>query len=561
MSRAAQLGRWATTTADASHASPATPAVRPWAAVAARWWRSSIAAVASLSCVLLLQWTGGAYQAEFGGHPDEAAHYVTGLMIHDYVAAGLPGNPMTFALDYYDHYPKVALGNWPPLFYVLQAGWALLFTPDRASILLLMAVLAALVAFFTTRALVEEFGWPLALFGGLLFLTFPLVQQHAAMVMTEMAVALFTLLATIQFGRYLDRGATRDSVLFGLFASAAILTKGSGLALALVPVIAILVTGRFGLLAQRNFWYPVPIVAVLSGPWTWAFRRTAQAGWQSKGISFGYMEQAVVQFPTALFTAASLVITLFAGIGFVTMLVAVRRGTVPRHWAAPLALVVSVLLFHMIVPASLDRRHLIPALSAWAMFGVAGIAATVRVAATSHPQLRWVAYTLAMLGLLHTAAQAPGKHAAGFARVVEDVVARHDDASGLFLVSSDATGEGMFIAETAMADHRPQHVIRRASKLLSTQAWDGSGYQAKVDGPAELIALLRQERVRFIVIDETVPASLLAPHHALLRATAASSPGQFTLRGTYPMTRDYLAARPGEPIQDGIRLYELRDGP
>ena len=132
MSRAAQLGRWATT-ADASHASPATPAVRPWAAVAARWWRSPIAAVASLSCVLLLQWTEGAYQAEFGGHPDEAAHYVTGLMIHDYVAAGLPGNPMTFALEYYDHYPKVALGNWPPLFYVLQAGWTLLFTPDRAS--------------------------------------------------------------------------------------------------------------------------------------------------------------------------------------------------------------------------------------------------------------------------------------------------------------------------------------------------------------------------------------------------------------------------------------------
>ena len=34
----------------------------------------------------------GAYHAEFGSHPDEAAHYVTGLMVRDYLASGLPGN-------------------------------------------------------------------------------------------------------------------------------------------------------------------------------------------------------------------------------------------------------------------------------------------------------------------------------------------------------------------------------------------------------------------------------------------------------------------------------------
>src|SRR5512137_1938426 len=92
------------------------------------------------------QWVGGAYQSEFGSHPDEAAHYVTGLVMRDYLAAGLPGNPLTYAKQYYQHYPKVALGHWPPVFYVLQSVWTLLFTPSPASVLLLMALLTALAA-------------------------------------------------------------------------------------------------------------------------------------------------------------------------------------------------------------------------------------------------------------------------------------------------------------------------------------------------------------------------------------------------------------------------------
>src|SRR5215211_7034866 len=73
-----------------------------------------------LALVIGLQMRAGANHAEFGGHPDEAAHYVTGLMLRDYVASGLPGNPMAYAKTYYDHYPKVAIGNWPPGFYAIQ---------------------------------------------------------------------------------------------------------------------------------------------------------------------------------------------------------------------------------------------------------------------------------------------------------------------------------------------------------------------------------------------------------------------------------------------------------
>src|SRR4051794_28093637 len=74
-----------------------------------------------LAVTVLLQWLSGTYQSDFGGYADEPAHYVTGLMVHDYIATGFPGRPQQYAENYYLHYPKVALGHWPPVFYLMQA--------------------------------------------------------------------------------------------------------------------------------------------------------------------------------------------------------------------------------------------------------------------------------------------------------------------------------------------------------------------------------------------------------------------------------------------------------
>src|ERR1043165_4996104 len=97
---------------------------------------------------VLLQWQGGAYQAEFGSEPDEAAHYVTGLCVRDYIVGGFRenGNPLKFAQNYYEHYPKVALGHWPPGFYLIQSAWTIPFSPSRTSVMLLMAFLTALIS-------------------------------------------------------------------------------------------------------------------------------------------------------------------------------------------------------------------------------------------------------------------------------------------------------------------------------------------------------------------------------------------------------------------------------
>ena len=84
---------------------------------------------------LLLQWASGAHFAALGAEPDEASHYVTGVMIRDYLNVGLLHNPITFAEEFYLHYPRVGFGLWPPLFHLFSGAWMLAFGTDRMSVM------------------------------------------------------------------------------------------------------------------------------------------------------------------------------------------------------------------------------------------------------------------------------------------------------------------------------------------------------------------------------------------------------------------------------------------
>ena len=64
--------------------------------------------LALLVLAVLGQWLTGVYGSDLSQWPDEGAHYINGLLIHDYVADGFPVNPLTYALQYYVHYPRVS---------------------------------------------------------------------------------------------------------------------------------------------------------------------------------------------------------------------------------------------------------------------------------------------------------------------------------------------------------------------------------------------------------------------------------------------------------------------
>jgi hypothetical protein len=192
------------------------------------------------------------------------------------------------------------------------------------------------------------------------------------------------------------------------------------------------------------------------------------------------------------------------------------------------------------------------------MLATAGVVVVHRAARARSAALGMATIGLAIVGAVHTATSSPTKHGAGYGRVVEEVLKSPEHAKARFMIASDATGEGMFIAEAAMREPRPGHVIRRASKVLAAQQWDGSGYAARVANATAVVAALKKDRVRFVVFDDSNPNALQTPHTRLLRAAAEEDGEALRLIASYPITRGYPRQVRGQTFPDGIRIYEVR---
>jgi 4-amino-4-deoxy-L-arabinose transferase-like glycosyltransferase len=506
---------------------------------------------------ITLNFSRGAFTSEFGGHHDEAAHYITGLMVRDYVASLNLSTPMKFAEDYYLHYPQVAIGHWPPIFYVVQAAWTLPFSPSRGSVILLMSLLTVLLAWAVYLVIRNQFDTELGIFAGLLLIALPLIQSYSGMVMAEVLVALLVFVAVVCFGRFLETGKSREATGFGIFATLAILTKLTALSLVLVPPLALLFGRRFHLLARVAFWYPAVMVLMLCGPWYWLTLDMARNGLVEGTPSLKYIAAAIPYYSWSVIEIVGVGLFCIAAIGFFARVVRPcadqgARGT----WASVGALLVGTWLLPCVIPSGLDERYAITAAPPLVMFVVAGL-----VWGADRLPLHWrgtpgrsaVAAAVAVVFLIETF-ELPTKPRSGLAGVAQDLVSAQGLRDSVFLVSSDSPHdnvEGVLISEIAMHEKRPGHIVLRASKVLANSDWLGKGYKLLYSTPAEMMKYLEAVPVDVVVIDST-PRSVTVRHHALLQETLLAYPDRWEPLGAYPRIKD------GVEYSDAFRLYRLR---
>ena len=287
-----------------------------------------------LIAVVVLQVLSGAYKAEFSGYPDEPAHYVTSLMLRNYIAEFKFSSPLHFAQDYYYHYPKVALGHWPPVFYIVQAFWMLLFSASRTSIRLEVAVTTALLAWSVFRECRQWLGTNAGILAGALLISLPLIQTYTNEEMAEGLLVLFCFWACIHFTRYLESGRWINNFYFGVLFSLAVLTKGNGWLLALIPPTAIVLTRRYSLLTRRSFWVAPLTVSILCLPWQIVTMKLAAQGWEGGSEpSLHYTLAALGQFALVLpqILGFSLLALLALGVFQLVLRPLVARRAVARR--------------------------------------------------------------------------------------------------------------------------------------------------------------------------------------------------------------------------------------
>ncbi len=359
-----------------------------------------------------------------------------------------------------------------------------------------------------------------------MLISLPLVREYYGMVMAETLSAVLMFAAIMAWGNFLDREKRSDAIWFGVFASLAILTKGTGLALALAAPLALVFTRRWALLRRPALWIAVLIVLVVAGPWTWKTRDLGKGGWLQPHPSWSFTVQALPYYAWKSGVALGLMLLLLFAIGVV---IQCRRGSAHGgRWAAAGALILAVLIFQSIAPVGLEARHLIPILPAALMFAAAGFHCIAGKLVT-----RWRVVGLAVLvlvGVMWTLLPITAKRSSGFDPLARQMLA---DASpdDVALVSSDATGEGMFIAEVALHESRPGHVIQRASKSLASSTWSGSGYAPAFDKDDDVFHFLTSGRIRYLILDDAVPDDKRRPHHDQLKRLVQEHHDRFWIIG------------------------------
>ena len=499
-------------------------------------------------------WLSGAFHAEFGAHPDEPAHFITGLMARDYFAAGAPSSPMKFAEDYYLHYPKVALGHYPPFMYVVEAAWLLFFPPWRISLLMLQALLLAAAGATLYASLRRQFHPLLSAAAAVLLILTPTVQLSAAMVMQETLTLLLVLAAVLRWGRYLEHQRWQDAALFGVFASLAILTKQVALFLALVPPITIAFTRRFGLLRRLHFWAPVPVVLALCVPW-YLYARTLIV---KKAAYVAGTDLAIPPFfaqalGLAGASGTALLLVAMLGLWLNALWPALRGKAIEPGWAAWSALGAGFLVFRFVAPAAFEVRHLIYLQPSVAAFAAAGASWLMKGSEPGGLVAVKRALLVVLLAGLVAGVWKQGasqQRYVGFSEAAEELLKDPRYRRSGLLVSSDASGEGAFIAEVAAREARPGHIVLRANKMLASMSWSGNVYQVRYETPEKIQQYLESVPAAILVLDLT-ESQPRTEHRRLVEAAVSRYADRWRLIGVYPQRR---AASPKGAV---VRVYAL----
>lgn len=507
--------------------------------------------------VLALQASNRAYTSDLGAHADEAAHLVTGLMIRDYLAGPLwrLESPAAFAKATYERFPKIALGHYPPVFYLVEGVWLLPFR-TRTMALMLCALITAIAAALVIRLALPLTGPPGAVAAGLAFCWIQPVQTYSAIIMSDLMLVAWCLAALLAWRRFDQTRQGKDALFFGACATAAILTKGSGMALALVPPLAMLLTGSLRILKLRALWLaPLPVL-LLALPWMAATSHITREGMTGQTPA-AFFQEALPFYLRAFPETFGWVAT--AGIlgAFVLLIIRWTRGQGPNPTQALLwSLLTASLLLASLIPAGLDGRYLLPVLPSVLILGLDALSSLIppgtSLSSAPAAPLAWARAAAIAVLLVLGKHDAPDKWISGPTALVQKIAAtsagRREPLR--LLVSSDASGEGSLIAAAALRSPYGLTVLR-GTKILSTSDWMGRSYQAHFDSRETLVRLLAEQRVDYLIIDDGVAPAAWTPHHRLLQTIFATGcPEGFDPAFTVPAERRQLKTT--------LRAFRLR---
>lgn len=481
-----------------------------------------------LLAAVLIQIAAGAFQSERGLYSDEAAHFMNGLLIRDYVREGLGTNPLAFAREYYQSYPKIAPLMWPPLFHgvlglALLPGWP----PMPVAIALLGACMgwAAWRLYFLT---LECTSTPVALGVAGLFLATPAVVSLSSSVMVDIVIAALALEASYWLGRYWESLRTRDAATFGLMAGLACLTKGNGISVVMASFFMLILSGRIDILARAGLYVAAAIVVVLAVPFlAIAYRLDAALG-DFGPLSLGLVVERLKFYSLHIWLQLGTWPLVLAGAGIVIVLV--RPSWLARparlQGLALLSTVLGALIFHLFSPHLLSHERYIT-LALAPILGLSAFGVMTMTRSLASPVVRGttqLAVFIVMAAVHFTTQPLPrAQPPLGYRSVVSFLEEHHELAGKRILIVSNEQGEGAGVVEVAVLNLRPRPIVIRGSKLLASDDWMGRNLRMRYASVDAALDDLEAMHVDFVILDESAE-SMQLPYWSQVKQIADRFP-------------------------------------
>src|SRR5262249_39624031 len=151
---------------------------------------------------LIIQISVGAYHGERGNYSDEAAHFMNGLLLRDYITDGLGQNPLAFAEQYYLSYPKIAPAVWPPLFHIALGLFQLTCLPPFMAALHRLGMATTWTGWRLFHIVSAANSRTIALLIASVFVLTPVIAELNTAVMLDGVVAALALEATYWLAIY-----------------------------------------------------------------------------------------------------------------------------------------------------------------------------------------------------------------------------------------------------------------------------------------------------------------------------------------------------------------------
>ncbi len=374
--------------------------------------------------------------------------------------------------------------------------------------------------------------------------------------MLDVPIAFMALLAMLAWARFLFDEDWRWSVVFAVAASAAIMIKGNGVALGLLPPLSIALLNRLQLLRNWRFWLPAPIVAVLTAPWYLLTYKITAKGFNYHW-GFAYIARAAPAYGWLVVGEIGVVGLLLAMLGAFGALRSRQSNWRQALAGSALGFVIADFIFHSVVPADIDGRYLTPLAPALVILAYLGVE---RLAASRRPPARALLTTLCFLAIIATEARFHDK-ATRAMNAAANLIFAAPHAGQFMLVGSTPGGEGAFTAEVATLDRKRANYVVRGFQVLGSGNFNGTDYTSRFTSADQMARWIEGHGIGWVVIDES-PQSLMWKHNAQLQKIAESGRQGWTLAGRFPSsfgaTLVYRVSPPaGQKIDRAGLLSEL----